>query len=53
MSKFRYTIDKNKIYTLTYDDITFEVTGDYILKLIYREAYLSKLFFEDYPEPSV
>ena len=53
MSKFRYTIDKNRIYTLTYDDVTFEVTGDYILKLIYKEAYLSKLFYEYFDQSKI
>ena len=53
MSKFRYTIDKNRIYTLTYDDVTLEVTGEYILSLVYKEAYLSKLFYEDFDQSKI
>jgi hypothetical protein len=48
MSKFRYVIFPNRVYTLEYEDgYRFEVTGQQILDMFYRNAQLDKLFFEE------
>jgi hypothetical protein len=45
-SKFKYPIDPNKVYTLQYDDLSTEVTGEEILAIFRRGAYLDKLLSE-------
>ena len=45
-SKFKYPINPNKVYTLQYDDLSTEVTGEEILAIFRRGAYLDKLLSE-------
>lgn len=48
MSKFKYTIDPEKTYTLNYDDengkLEYEVTGKEIIASFRREAFLEQLY---------
>lgn len=48
MSKFKYTIDPDKVYTLSWDDdeMTREVTGAEILAAFRRDTFLTKMLLE-------
>lgn len=47
MSKFKYTIDPDRVYTLSYDDengqMKYEVSGKEIIASFRREAFLNKI----------
>lgn len=43
MTKFRYPIFPDRTYTLEYEDITYEVSGEEILAIFYRQAKLEEL----------
>lgn len=45
-SKFKYPIDPNKVYTLQYEDFSIEVSGEEILSVFRRGAYLDKVLSE-------
>jgi hypothetical protein len=45
-SKFKYPIDPNKVYTLNYEDISAEVTGEDILSMFRRGVYLDRILTE-------
>jgi hypothetical protein len=45
-SKFKYPIDPNKVYTLNYDDVSAEVTGEDILAMFRRGVYLDRILAE-------
>lgn len=50
MTKFKYTIDPDRIYTLSYDDengkMEKEITGAEILAAFRRDIFLDKLLAE-------
>lgn len=50
MSNFKYPIDPEKVYTLSYSDeygeLEKEVTGEEILAAFRRDAFLTKLLSE-------
>lgn len=51
MSEFKYRIDPERVYTLSYDDengqIEYEVSGKQIIASFRREAFLNKLMSLD------
>jgi hypothetical protein len=46
MSKFRYPIFPDRTYTIVYEDFEYEVTGEDIIAMFRRGAYLEKMFEE-------
>ena len=44
MNKFRYPIFPDRTYTLEYGDMTYEVSGEEILAMFYRQSKLEGLF---------
>jgi hypothetical protein len=45
-NKFKYPIDPSKVYTLNYEDISAEVTGEDILSAFRRGVYLDRILAE-------
>jgi hypothetical protein len=43
MSKFRYPIFPDRTYTIVYDDFDYEVTGEEIVAMFRRGAYLEDM----------
>ena len=43
MSKFRYPIFPDRTYTIIYEDFEYEVTGEEIVAMFRRGAYLEDL----------
>jgi len=41
--KYRYMIFADRTYVLTYEDMTYEVSGETILAMFYREAHNHRL----------
>ncbi len=46
MPKFRYPIFPDRTYTIVYEDFEYEVTGEDIIGMFRRGAYLEKMFEE-------
>ena len=46
MSKFRYPIFPDRTYTIVYEDFEYEVTGEEIVAMFRRGAYLEKILEE-------
>jgi hypothetical protein len=44
MSKFRYPIFPDRTYTIIYEDFEYEVTGEEIIAMFRRGAYLEDMF---------
>ena len=44
MSKFRYPIFHDRTYTIEYEDFNYEVTGEDIIAMFRRGAYLEEMF---------
>lgn len=44
MSKFRYPIFPDRTYTIVYEDFDYEVTGEDIIAMFRRGAYLEEMF---------
>jgi hypothetical protein len=42
-NKFKYPIFPDRLYTLTYDDMSTEVLGQDILNMFYRTTFLDKI----------
>lgn len=43
MSKFRYPIFTDRTYTIVYEDFDYEVTGEDIIAMFRRGAYLEEM----------
>lgn len=43
MSKFRYPIFPDRIYTIKYEDFDYEITGEEIIASFRRGAYLEQI----------
>jgi hypothetical protein len=44
MSKFRYPIFPDRVYTIVYEDFDYEITGEEIVASFRRGAYLEDMF---------
>jgi hypothetical protein len=44
MSKFRYPIFPDRVYTIVYEDFDYEITGEDIITYFRRGAYLEEMF---------
>lgn len=44
MSKFRYPIFPDRTYTIEYEDFDYEITGENIIAMFRRGAYLEEMF---------
>jgi hypothetical protein len=44
MSKFRYPIFPDRVYTIVYEDFDYEITGEDIVAYFRRGAYLEEMF---------
>jgi hypothetical protein len=43
MSKFRYPIFPDRIYTIKYEDFDYEITGEELIASFRRGAYLERI----------
>ena len=44
MSKFRYPIFPDRTYTIVYEDFDYEISGEDIIAMFRRGAYLEEMF---------